>query len=174
MTVALARHPAAALGAWSRLRRAGPLLLIVGSAFTAPLVQQHGTTLTGNRLLGLFALAAVAVLAARGRLRWTGVHSALAVFVAAQVLTSVFNATAWPEGLKFVLVYLLGFACFALAAEWARDADGQRRMARSWIAVGAILAGAGTLMASLARARRGSCSRPRPPSPSGTCSAASS
>lgn len=144
----------APVGPWRWLRRAGPLLLILGSAFTAPLVRPHGITLTGDRLLGLLALAAVAALGVRGRLGWTGVHSALAVFVAAQALTTALNAAVWPDGLKFVTVYLLGFACFALAAECARSADGQRRMVGSWIAVGAIVAVVGTLMATVSNVRQ--------------------
>jgi O-antigen ligase len=142
-------HPAKAIIPWSWIWRGSSALLILGSALTAPLGKQYGITLTGDRLLGLLALAVVAALGARGRVRWTGVHSALAMFVGAQVLTTVIDAPAWPSGLKFVTIYVLGFACFALAAECARGPDGQRRMVWSWIAVGVLLAVTGTLTAGL-------------------------
>ena len=131
------------------LRRVGPLLLIVGSAWAGPLGTVSALTITGDRLLGLAALAVLAVLGVRGRLRWTSVHTALAVFVAVQVLTTALNARAWPQGPKFVTIYLLGFSCFALAAECARGADGQRRTTRAWIAVGVILSVVGTVMGDL-------------------------
>jgi len=150
VTIATAHGPSDATVGRSWLRRAGPLVLILGSACSAPLFKVSTITFSGDRLLGLAATAVVAVLLARGRLQWTGVHSALAAFVAVQVLTTSINATRWPQGPKFVTIYLLGFSCFALAAEWALGADGQRRMARSWIVVAAILSVAGTVAAALA------------------------
>ena len=124
------------------------MLLILGSAFTAPLVTIFHLTLTGDRLLGLAALAVVAVLGLARRLRWTSVHSALAVFVGVQMVTSALNARVWPQGLKFMAVYVLGLACFCLAAEWARSVDGQRRLVTGWIAVGATLGVIGTVVSA--------------------------
>ena len=102
--------------------------------------------MTGDRLLGLAAAVAVAVIAVRGGLSWTPVHSALAVFAAVQMLTSMLAAPTWPQGPKFACVYVLGFACFALAAAWARGGDGARQGARTWVAVGAVLGVAGALI----------------------------
>jgi len=130
------------------LRVAGPFVLIVGSAWPAPLLTVFTLTLTGDRLLGLAALTALIVFGLR-RWRWTTAHTALALFVGAQILTSVLSAGAWPQGPKFVTIYVLGFACFALAAEYARGADGQRRMAFAWIAVAVVVSIAGTVMANL-------------------------
>jgi hypothetical protein len=136
--------------AWPHaLRVAGPFVLVVGSAWPAPLLTVSRLTLTGDRLLGLAALTALIVLGLRGRWRWTTVHTALAVFVGAQILTTLLNAGPWPRGLRFVTVYVLGFACFALAAECARGADGQRRMAAAWIAVAVVVSIVGTVMADL-------------------------
>lgn len=129
------------------LRRAGPLLLVVGSAFTSPLLTVGGVTLTGDRVLGLLAVVAVAGL--RVPLMRGPIHVALAVFVGVQIATSVLAANAWPQGLKFVSVYVLGFACFALAAEWARGAEGTRRSASAWITVGAVLGAWATVAAIL-------------------------
>lgn len=80
---------------------------------------------------------------------WTGVHTALALFAAAQVLTAVVNARSWPQGLKFVTIYVLGFACFALAAECARGLDGQQWMTRVWIGLAAVLSVVATITADL-------------------------
>lgn len=131
------------------LRVAGPFALIAGSAWASPLLTVFTLTLTGDRLLGVAALAALIVLGLRGHWRWTPVHTALAIFVGAQILTSLLNAGAWPQGLKFVTIYVLGFACFALAAECARGAAGQRRMASAWIAVAVVVSIVGTVMANL-------------------------
>jgi len=147
--MATMRRPPEGTAAQSWLHRAGPVVLIVGSACSAPLFKVSQITFSGDRLLGLAALVAVTVLLPRGRLRWTSVHSALAAFVGIQLLTTAVNATTWPQGPKFVTIYLLGFSCFALAAEWARGTDGLRRMATSWIVVAAILAGAGTVTTGL-------------------------
>jgi O-Antigen ligase len=136
--------PPGAVDPSSPLEKAGPVFLIVGSALTAPLVVVFHLTLTGDRLLGLAALAVATALGLARRLRWTPVHSALAVFVGVQVVTSALNARAWPQGLKFMIVYALGLACFCLAAEWARGVDGQRRLVTAWIAVGAALGVIGT------------------------------
>jgi O-antigen ligase len=139
-----------AVGQWPRLREAWPPLLIGLSALTAPLLIIHGITLTGDRLLGLLAVAAVvALLVLRRPLSWGPVHWAVAAFVGAQLLTSVLNARAWPQGLKFVTVYLLGFACFALTAEAAKGVESETRITRTWIAVGAILGLVGALTATL-------------------------
>jgi hypothetical protein len=121
----------------------------VGSAWPARLGTVAGLTITGDRVLGLVALAVVAVLAARRRLSWTSVHTAVALFVAVQVLTTAINARAWRDGPKFVTIYLLGFACFVLAAEWARGAGGQRWLTNAWIGVGAVVAAFGALTAGL-------------------------
>ena len=134
----------------SSLRRVGALLLVAGSTWSAPLVTVATLTFTGDRLLGLAALAGFAFLGIRGRLRWTTVHTALAGFVAVQILSTALNAWVWPQGPKFVSVYVLGFACFALAAEWARGAGGRRWMAGSWLAVAALVSVVGTIAADLA------------------------
>jgi O-antigen ligase len=126
--------------------RLGTIALVVGSAWSAPVVDVLDLTLTGDRLLGLAAVLVTAVLVVRGRLRWTGIHTALAVFVGAQIVTTMLNVGGWPPGIRFVTVYVMGFACFALASEWSRGAHGQRRMARAWIGVGAVLAIAGALL----------------------------
>jgi hypothetical protein len=131
----------------SRFEHAGPLLLIFGSAFTAPLFRVGGLMLTGDRLLGLLALGVVTGLRVVHRLRWTPVHSALALFVGVQVLTTLVNAGPWPQGLKFATVYVLGFACFCLAAELARSPEGRHGFVTWWIAVGAGLGAIATLLA---------------------------
>ena len=127
----------------------GPFVLVAGSAWPSQLFTLFGVTLTGDRLLGLAAVATLIVVARRSGLRWTAVHTALAVFVAVQVVTTALNAGTWRAGPKFVTVYVLGFACFALAAEWTRDADGRRRMVWAWIVVGTVVSVAGTLVANL-------------------------
>jgi len=127
-------------------RRAGLLGVILLSACTAPLFDIRGITLTGDRLLGLGAVMAVALIAARGGLRWTPVHSALAVFAGVQVLTSILAASAWPQGPKFASVYVLGFACFALTAAWAAGGGGPGQGARMWIIAGAVLGAAGAIV----------------------------
>jgi hypothetical protein len=99
--------------------------------------------------LGLTALAGLGVLAVGRRLCWTRVHTALALFVAVQLLTTAVNARTWPDGPKFVMIYLMGFACFALAAEGARGVDGQRWFTNVWIGVGVVLAVFGVLAAGL-------------------------
>jgi hypothetical protein len=132
-----------------RRRWLGPLVLLAGSAWSAPLGSLFAITVTGDRLLGLAALAMLVVLGVRGRLRWTGVHTALAMFVCAQLLTTAVNARAWPQGLKFVTVYILGFSCFALAAECTRGIDGQRWTMTVWIAVAVVASVVGTVMADL-------------------------
>ena len=134
----------------ARLRavtRAGPWLLVLGSAFTAPLPAMARLTLTGDRALGLLALGAAVGLAVARRLQWTPIHSALALFVGVQLATTAVNAGSWPAGLKFVTVYLLGFACFCLAAEVASRRDGRTAFVTAWIAVGAALGAIGTVLA---------------------------
>jgi len=88
-------------------------------------------------------------IAARRRLCWTRVHTALGLFVAAQLFTTALNARTWTQGSKFVTVYLLGFACFALAAEWARGVEGRRWLTGVWIGVAAALSLVGTVTAVL-------------------------
>lgn len=131
---------------WSRLEQVGPVLLVLGCAFTTPFVTAFPVTLTGDRLLALAALAVASALGLARRLRWTPVHSALALFVGVQVVTSALNARVWPQGLKFMTVYVMGLACFCLAADWARGVDGQRRVVTAWIAVGAGLGVIGTVV----------------------------
>ena len=130
-------------------RRLGLFLLVLGSACAAPLGEVWGLTITGDRLLGLAALAGCAVLAVRRRFYWTRVHTALGLFVAAQLFTTVINARTWTPGSKFVTVYLLGFACFALTAEWARGVEGRRWLTSVWIGVAAALSLVGTVAAVL-------------------------
>ena len=147
MRAAREHPPLVGVDLWSRLPQVGLFLLILGSAFTAPLFKAGTLTLTGDRLLGLVALVAATGLCLAARLRWTPIHTALAVFVGVQVLTSMLNAGVWPQGLKFVTVYVLGFACFCLAAEWARNPKGQRRLGTSWIMIGAGLGLIGSVVA---------------------------
>ena len=135
------------LSVWSW--RVGAVLLILGSAWPAPLGRISDLTITGDRILGLAAIAVLAALAVAGRLHWTRVHTALALFVGAQVLATAINARTWTQGPKFVTVYLLGFACFALSAECARGLDGRRWLTGSWIGVTAALSLVGTLTAVL-------------------------
>jgi len=135
-----------------RLSRIGCLALVLGSACTVPLVDLFGLTLTGDRLLGLIAVAVAAGLGVARRLTWTPVHSALAAFVAAQGLATLANAADWPRGLRFFPIYLLGFACFALSAAWTTHSDTQRWMGRAWIGVGSALSVLGTLSALAATA----------------------
>jgi hypothetical protein len=135
------------LSVWSW--RLGAVLLVLGSAWPAPLGRISGLTITGDRILGLAALVALAALAVSGRLHWTRVHTALALFVGAQVLTTAINARTWTQGPKFVTVYLLGFACFALAAACARGLDGRRWLTGAWIGVAAALSLVGTVSAVL-------------------------
>src|SRR5947199_3174933 len=134
--------------------RAGLAVLVVVCAWAARLVTVGGLHVTGDRALGVAAVVALSVLAVRRGLHWTPVHSVLAAFTAVQILTSMFAVRTWPSGLKFVTVYVLGFACFALAAEWAREGDGLRRSARLWILVGALLGLAGTAVTIFANARQ--------------------
>ncbi len=131
-------------------RQAGLLAIILLSACTAPLFRIGGVTFTGDRLLGLAAVMAVAAIALRGGLRWTPVHAALALFAGIQMLTSILAMSAWPQGPKFATVYVLGFACFALTAACAGGAAGARQGARLWITVGAVLGVVGAFIGVLA------------------------
>jgi hypothetical protein len=128
---------------------AGPVILIAGSAWSSPLLTVFTLTLTGDRLLGLASLGVLIIIGLRREWRWTSVHTALATFVGAQILTTVLSAGTWPQGPKFVTVYVLGFACFALAAECARGTDGQRRMTSAWIGAAVVVSLVGTVMANL-------------------------
>jgi len=137
-------------GGWrNALAVVGPFVLVAGSAWPGRFVDVFTVTLTGDRVLGLIALAVLVVVGLRGGWRWTAVHAALAVFVAAQVVTTALSAGTWRPGPKFVAIYVLGFACFALAAECTRRPDGQRRMVRAWLLVGAAVAASGTVAANL-------------------------
>lgn len=131
------------------LRVAGPFVLFAGCAWSSPLLTIFGLAVTGDRLLGLAALGVLIVLGVRRAWRWTSIHTALAIFVGAQILTTLLRAGTWPQGPKFVTIYVLGFACFALAAECARGADGQRRMTSAWIAAAVVVSIVGTVMANL-------------------------
>jgi len=119
--------------------------LIFGATWTLPQARFYGVTFTGDRLLGLVAVGALVVLALSRRLRWTGVHVALGVFLATQLFTSILNMKERPQGLKFSAIYLLGFACFALAAECSRRQADRRLSVGGWIVVGGIVSAVGTL-----------------------------
>ena len=125
--------------------------MIFGATWTLPQARVYGVAFTGDRLLGLIAVGALVVLALGRRLRWTGVHVALGVFVATQVFTSILNMKERPQGLKFSAVYILGFACFALAAECSRRQADRRLSVGGWIAVGGILSAVGTLAAVMSQ-----------------------
>lgn len=135
----------------ANLDRLGAAVLVLGGACAAPLLTVATLTLTGDRLLGLLAVGALAGLGfGRPRLQWTAVHSALALFVGAQVLTTLVNAGHWPSGLKFVAIYVLGFVCFCLAAELAQRPPGRGAFVTWWIAVGAGLGAVATVLAAWA------------------------
>lgn len=129
---------------------AGLFVVIALSACTAPLLTVRGLTLTGDRLLGIGAIAVVGGLAVRRAMHWTAIHTAVAVFAGIQVATSIAAAAAWPLGPRFSLVYVLGFACFALAAELGTRTRDPWRGARLWIWVGAALGVVGTVLALIA------------------------
>jgi hypothetical protein len=90
------------------------------------------------------------VTVARGRLGWIPVHTALAVFVSIQIVTTLANASAWLAGLHLVTIYVLGFGCFAAAATLMAEPADQRRAARTWIAAGVVLALAGSVATAIA------------------------
>jgi len=137
--------------AWAGVGSQGALaVLIVGSACSAPLLTAGGVTVSGDRLLGCGAVATVTVLAFRGGLHWTAIHSALAVFTGIQLLTSLLSAGSWPGGPKFSLMYVLGFCCFALMAECGREPDSAQRAAQIWVVTGAVLGFAGATLSVLA------------------------
>ena len=81
-------------------RRLGACLLILGSAWPASLGTFANLTVTGDRILGVTALAMLGTLAVVGRLRWTAAHTALAVFVGVQLLATAINARTWTSGPK--------------------------------------------------------------------------
>jgi hypothetical protein len=136
-----------ALSTWSW--RICAVLLILGSAWPAPVGTISGLTITGDRVLGVLALLSLVVVALAGRLHWTPVHTALSAFVGVQLLTTAINAGTWVPGPKFVTIYVLGFACFALARECARERDGRRWLTGAWIMVAAALSVVGTVSAAL-------------------------
>jgi hypothetical protein len=142
----------AAIASPARFWTLAAFLLVVGSASSAPLGTIGGLTVTGDRVLGAAAVVALVTLAARLRRGWTAVHSALAAFVAAQVLTTALQVPSWPQGPKFVTIYVLGFACYAVAAECARGLPGRRWLTRTWIGLAAALSVAGTIAATLSNA----------------------
>jgi hypothetical protein len=123
----------------SALGNAGLIALILFGAWAAPVLNLRGLTLTGDRLVGLAAVLMLALVMLRHGLRWTPLHTALAVFTGVQVLTSVISSSTWPSGAKFASVYVLGFACFALAAEWSAGREALRRATRVWVGLGAAL-----------------------------------
>ena len=125
--------------------------MIFGATWTLPQARFYGVTFTGDRLLGLVAVGALVVLALSRRLRWTGVHVALGGFLATQVFTSILNMKERPQGLKFSAIYLLGFACFALAAECTRRQADRRLSVAGWIVVGGIVSAVGTLATVMAQ-----------------------
>jgi hypothetical protein len=131
----------------SSLSSAGLFALIFCCAWAAPLLTFRGVTLTGDRLVGLAAVAALAVLLLRQGVRWTPLHTALAAFTGVQVATSLISSSTWPSGARFAAVYVLGFACFALAAEWATGREALRRATTFWIGLGAALGIVGTAVA---------------------------
>ena len=135
----------------SWLRQCGALLLIFGATWTLPQARLYGVAFTGDRLLGLVAVGALVVLALNRRLRWTGVHVALGVFLATQVFTSILNVKERPQGLKFGAIYLMGFACFALSAECSRRQADRRLSVGGWIVVGGIVSTVGTLATVMAQ-----------------------
>jgi MFS family permease len=116
-------------------------------------VNLGGLHFTGDRLAGVAAIAVLGVVVVRRGLNWTPVHSALLLFTGVQVLTSVLAAPQWPPGPRFASVYVLGFACFALAAAWAADRHGLRQAVRGWIALGAVIGFAGAVLATVANLR---------------------
>src|SRR5262252_1055134 len=124
--------------------------LVLLSAWTEPLVPVLGLTVSGDRLAGLAAVVAAAAIGARGGLHWTSIHSALAGFAAIQVLAAAAAAARWPAGLKFASIYVLGFACFCVAAECTGTPRDARRGAGFWIGVGAVLGVVGGAIAFFA------------------------
>lgn len=134
------------------MTRAVAAVLILGSAVSMSLFKMYGITLSGDRIVGLVAVAAVLGIAVRPGLRWTRIHSALGLFAAAQLATSLLSARAWPRGMLLVTVFLLGFGCFALTAQVTRGADTRRFAVRFLVLVGAavgLLAGALAAAANL-------------------------
>jgi hypothetical protein len=114
-------------------------VLILGSAVSMPLFKVAGITLSGDRIVGLAAVAVVLVFAVHPGLRWTRIHGALGLFVATQLGTSLLNARAWPRGMLLVTVYVLGFACFALTAQVTQRADVRGFATRVLVATGAVV-----------------------------------
>lgn len=142
--------PSLLLRSPDRWTLAGLFVVIALSACTAPLLTVHGLTLTGDRLLGIGAIVAVAALALRRDVHWTAIHTAVAVFASIQVATSLAAVAVWPLGPRFSLVYVFGFACFALAAELGVRTRDPWRGAQLWIAIGAALGVVGTVLALIA------------------------
>jgi len=125
-------------------------VLVLGSAVSIPLFDLADITFTGDRILGLVAGLFLGVRVLRTGFRWTPVHSALAAFVATQVLTSALNAGAWPRGLRLVTVYILGYACFALMADVVSDRGVRRFAVQLLIVVGAVAGLGASLLAIIA------------------------
>ncbi len=136
--------------AQARWKPVALFVVIASSACTAPLFDLMDVTFTGDRLLGLLALGVAAFGVWRRELHWTPIHTALAVFTAIQIVTSLLASRDWPAGPKFSSVYLLGWACFALVAAWAGGAGGPWGAGRLWIGIGAVLGVAGSALAVVA------------------------
>ncbi|HXJ81941.1 MAG TPA: O-antigen ligase family protein [Candidatus Methylomirabilis sp.] len=124
--------------------------LIVVSMFTDPFARVATVALTGDRVLGLAALVALPILLARRRHAWTAIHTALGIFVVVQILTSLANVGTWPSGLRFVSIYPMGFACFALTVQCAGAPDVRRFAIRLLVVTGAIVGLIAALAAGLA------------------------
>src|SRR5262245_35585876 len=150
----VALPPLSPASARARWKPAALFVVIALSACTAPLFDLASVTFTGDRLLGLAAVVITALVAWRGQLRWTPIHSALAVFTAIQIVTSIVASADWPAGPKFSSVYLLGFACFALVAAWGSSPGSGWRAGRLWIWIGAALGLAGSALAIVANYRQ--------------------
>ena len=123
------------------------VVLVVGSTVSVPLFELADLTFTGDRILGIIAILFVVAHALRGRLRWTPVHVALAVFVAVQILTTLLNVGAWPRGIVLVTVYVFGLACFALTADIASTGSVRRFAIQLLIVVGAVVGLVASLLA---------------------------
>src|SRR5262245_13451902 len=122
-------------------------VLVVGSAISIPIFDLAKITFTGDRILGIVAVLFLGVRILSAGFRWTPVHSAMAVFVATQLLTTALNAGTWPRGMMLVTVYLLGFACFALMADVVSERSVRRFAIQLLIVVGAIAGLAAGLLA---------------------------
>src|SRR5262245_15045809 len=133
----VALPPLSPAPARARWKLVALFLVIALSACTAPLFDLMSVTFTGDRLLGLAAVVIASFVAWRRQLRWSPIHTALAVFTTIQIVTSLVASGDWPAGPRFSSVYLLGWACFALVAAWASGPGVGWRVGRLWIWIGA-------------------------------------